>query len=246
MMCELTADVQAICRRRAKASRTPQAKIRPGSPAPTIGPGTETGAKLVSLIGKWSPGPPSSPPVVSVKKLVPTGAFPKPKRLKSPQPPVKHVPQGPPGVDCPTSCVVKSNVAPLVDQRNVSIRRKSLNPNVPSPVPAPLTVSDRALMNLLTGERSPGFEFGFGRVVRSKVIRALAVAPLPKLAPDHSTSNVWKTSAFAGGKRDDALKRAISAPMAQASFDFMAVTPSMRPQPRRACARQLAATQLNL
>ena len=219
----------AFCRRRHQPRRPPLAKIRPGSPAPTMGPGTAAGAKLVSCI----PSAPA-PPVVSVKKLVPCGAFPEPKRLKSPQAPVKHVPHGPPGVDCPTSCVVKSNVA-LVPQRNVSPRdpgEKSFNPNVPLPVPAPLTVRDRAVMKLVTGEKvaSPiglfTIEWGFGRVVRSKVIRALAVAPLPRLAPDHSTSNVWKTSAFAGAKRDDPHKRAM--PMTPASFDFMKTTPSER------------------
>src|SRR4029077_19371347 len=98
-----------------------------------MGPGTAAGAKLVSLILSAS-----APPVVSVKKKVPSGAFPEPKRLKSPQTPkLKHVPHGPPRVDCPTSCVVKSNVAPAVDQRNVSTPapgEKSFNPNVPLPV----------------------------------------------------------------------------------------------------------------
>src|SRR5262245_42462378 len=187
-----------------------------------MGPGTGAGAKLVRCITSLLIR------VVNVKKSVPTGAGAEPKRLKSPQAPVKHVPHGLPRVGCPTSSFVKSNVAPLVDQRNVSRLppgEKSLNPNVPLPGPAPLTVRDRALMYLVTGESTPGLELGFGRVVRSKVIRALAVALLPRLAPDHSTSNVWKTSALAGGKRDNPLKRAISAPMAQTSFDFMTVTP---------------------
>jgi hypothetical protein len=81
-------------------------------------------------------------------------------------------------------------------------------------------------MKSLTGDRLLfRVELGFGRVVRLKVISALAVAMLPWLAPDHSTSNVWKTSAFAGAKTDDPQKMAINTPMALASFDFMAVTP---------------------
>ena len=41
-------EAQAIfCRRRAKTRRTAQAKIRPGKPAPTIGPGTGTGTKTI-------------------------------------------------------------------------------------------------------------------------------------------------------------------------------------------------------
>jgi hypothetical protein len=78
-------------------------------------------------------------------------------------------------------------------------------------------------MYMLRGESAQ--QLLFGKVVRSKVIRALAVALLPRLFPDHSTSYVWKTSAFAGGKRDDPLKKAITTPMAQTSFDFMTVTP---------------------
>jgi hypothetical protein len=167
-----------------------------------MGPGTAAGVKLVSCISRLLA-------VASVKKLEPCGAGLEPKRLKSPQAPSKHVPHGPPGVDCPTSCVVKSNVALLVDQRNVSPKdpgEKSFNPNVPLALPATLTVRDSAVMKSLTGESTKfAVELGFGRVVRLKVIRALAVAVLFRLAPDHSTSNVWKTSAFA-----DPQKRAIS------------------------------------
>jgi hypothetical protein len=212
-------------RRRHHARRPPHPKIRPGNPAPAIGPGTAaaTGAKLVRNMSC-----PVNPVAVSVKTSVPLGAFPEPKRLKSPQVPSKHVPHPPPGVVCPTSCFVKSNVAPLVDQLNVLLKppgEKSLNPNVPVPEVAPLTVRDNAVMYLVTGERESAGNapLGFGRFVRSKVIRALAVAGLVP-PDDHSTSNWRVTSAFAGEKRDDAL-RAITTPMAQTSFDFMTVTP---------------------
>jgi len=45
-------DVQAIFhrRRRAKTKRTPQAKIRPGSPVPTMGPGTANGFQPIDSI----------------------------------------------------------------------------------------------------------------------------------------------------------------------------------------------------
>ena len=43
MMCELTPEAQAIFfRRRHQPRRPPLAKIRPGRPAPTMGPGTPT------------------------------------------------------------------------------------------------------------------------------------------------------------------------------------------------------------
>src|SRR5215831_13995817 len=118
-VCGLIAPPKAqaiFCRRRHQPRRPPPAKIRPGRPAPARGPGTAVGAKLVSVILKSGA---TFPLVVRVKApKKPSGAFPEPKRLKSPQGPLKHVPHGPPGVDCPTSCVVKSNVAPSVDQAN--------------------------------------------------------------------------------------------------------------------------------
>jgi hypothetical protein len=73
-------------------------------------------------------------------------------------------------------------------------------------VRSPIIATIAFLMKLLMGKSKLfAVELGFGRVVRLKVIGALAVALLPRLAPDHSTSNVWKTSAFA-----DPQKRAIS------------------------------------
>jgi hypothetical protein len=76
----LLAEAQAIfCRRRHQPRRPPPANIRPGSPAPAIGPGTATAVVATSRIS-LSPGAGASPVTfteilvaVKVKPAIPTG-----------------------------------------------------------------------------------------------------------------------------------------------------------------------------
>jgi hypothetical protein len=66
-------DAQAIfCRRRHQARRPPPARIRPGSPAPAIGPGTLLGATWIS------PNKPSNSPFIPASKYNALGSKPAP------------------------------------------------------------------------------------------------------------------------------------------------------------------------
>jgi hypothetical protein len=188
----------------------PKSNTLPGSGTVEAGDDPDAGANDVRTIGSpvrkmlaWG-----GTLVVMVKNQVPNGPGELKNRLKSPLR-ASGVPHGLPVVGCPTSCVDMSNVTPPVHQY---VKAKSAWVKVPLPV-LPLTVTVRLVMSL---EISTVPALGLGRVVRSSVMRPVAVAVLPNEAPDHAREYVCKTSA-------KAAPVASSSPARSSAFNFIDV-----------------------